>query len=371
MKVLLLDKNLVDPLHRAKWRHLAARAGIDLAAVAPERWVENYRVIPCRPEPGDGFPITTLPVAWPGRENRGFFRRGLAALVRRHRPDVIVAMEEPFGLFAAQATLAARGLAARRVFYTWDNVTGGRSYPFRPSFFYRAVEGAVGRRADRIWCANREAHDRFARDYPGKARLLYFGLDLSGFPGRAAEPRGERFAVGYVGRLLPAKGIDILIEALARLPETAALTLVGRGPERGALAALAARRGVAARVDFRDAVPSERVAEELGRFHALVLPSRTTRGWKEQFGRVIVEAMSVGVPVIGSSSGAIPEVIGDAGLVFPEGDAGELAARLRRLAGDPGERAALAARGHARAQEFGAERFAANAARLLEELVGA
>jgi glycosyltransferase involved in cell wall biosynthesis len=366
MRVLLIDKNLVDPLHRAKWRRLAARPDVDLHAVAPERWVENYRTLTCRPDPGDGFPLRTLPVVWPGRENRGFFPRGLRTLVRRLGPDVVVAMEEPFSLFALQTTLAAG--RARRVFYSWDNVTGGRAYPFRPSSFYRGVERHVARRADRIWCANDEARHRFERDYPGKARLLRFGLDLARFPARTAEPPDDPFVVGYAGRLLPAKGIDDLLAALPRLPERVTITLLGSGPERSALGALAARLGVANRVRFVDAVPSERVAQELGRFHALVLPSRTTPRWKEQFGRVIVEAMSVGVPVVGSDSGAIPEVIGEAGLLFPEGEASALAERLGRLAGDPELRRALAVRGQVRAEEFGAERFAADAARLLKEL---
>jgi glycosyltransferase involved in cell wall biosynthesis len=367
MKVLLVDKNLVDPLHRTKWRILAARPGVDLVAVAPRRWVENYRMLACRPQPEDGFPLETLPVVWPGRENRAFYPTGLAGAFRRHRPQVVVAMEEPFGCFALQATLAGR---ARRVLYSWDNVSDGRRYPYRPSWFYRAVERNVGRRADHIWCANRDARDRYERDYPGKARLLHFGVDLSRFPARAAEPPADRFVVGYVGRLLPMKGLDTLIDAMELLPERMALTLCGNGPQRDTLAAHAARRGLASRVRFLDAVPSERVAEEMGRFHALVLPSRTTPGWKEQFGRVIVEAMSIGVPVIGSASGAIPEVIGEAGLRFGEGNAEELAARIRRLADHPEERSALAARGRARAVEFGAERFAENAARLLEELRG-
>jgi glycosyltransferase involved in cell wall biosynthesis len=80
----------------------------------------------------------------------------------------------------------------------------------------------------------------------------------------------------------------------------------------------------------------------------LVVPSRTTTGWKEQFGRVIIEAMSCGVPVIGSSSGEIPRVIDDAGLIVAEGAPAELAAALRRLATTPALASDLAQRGRAR-----------------------
>jgi glycosyltransferase involved in cell wall biosynthesis len=80
----------------------------------------------------------------------------------------------------------------------------------------------------------------------------------------------------------------------------------------------------------------------------VVLPSRTTAGWAEQFGHVLVEAMAVGIPVVGSSSGAIPEVLGDAGLVFAEGDARALRACLARVLGDTELRRQLAQRGMAR-----------------------
>ncbi len=80
----------------------------------------------------------------------------------------------------------------------------------------------------------------------------------------------------------------------------------------------------------------------------LVLPSRTQPNWKEQFGRVLIEAMSCGVPVIGSTCGEIPQVIGEAGLVFPEGDVAALRAALSRLIDQPELRAELARRGRAR-----------------------
>jgi len=93
------------------------------------------------------------------------------------------------------------------------------------------------------------------------------------------------------------------------------------------------------------------VPAELRRLDALALPSHTTRGWKEQFGRVLIEAMSCGVPVIGSSSGEIPNVIGDAGLIYPEGDVRALAATIGRLAAQPALYADLARRGRARVLE--------------------
>ncbi len=96
---------------------------------------------------------------------------------------------------------------------------------------------------------------------------------------------------------------------------------------------------------------AERVPEFLGGLDALVLPSLTYPNWKEQFGRVLMEAMACEVPVVGSDSGEIAHVIGDAGLVFPEGDVTALTDCLRRLRAAPELRRELAARGLARVRE--------------------
>jgi glycosyltransferase involved in cell wall biosynthesis len=127
------------------------------------------------------------------------------------------------------------------------------------------------------------------------------------------------------------------------------LLFVGDGASRDELARRAQESGVAARVTFQRAVPHNRVADFLNALDVLVLPSRTlpTR-WSEQFGLVLAQAMSCGVPVIGSTSGAIPEVIGDAGLIFPEGDVNALRDCLIRLRDDAGLRAELRAKGRAR-----------------------
>jgi glycosyltransferase involved in cell wall biosynthesis len=151
-----------------------------------------------------------------------------------------------------------------------------------------------------------------------------------------------------VGRLVPEKGLLDLVEALPRLPGRVRLRLVGEGVQRGAIEARAAALGVSERVELRAGVASTEVPAVLRELDALALPSRTTTNWKEQFGRVLIEAMSCGVPVVGSSSGEIPHVIGDAGLVFAEGDVQGLAAALTRLAEDRGLRADLAGRGRER-----------------------
>src|SRR5262249_44967029 len=138
----------------------------------------------------------------------------------------------------------------------------------------------------------------------------------------AAGAAGARpFRVGFVGRLRPEKGAHLLVDAVSRLGGGARLDLLGWGPEEARLRAQAAALGIGERLTVHGALPSERVPEFLSRLDVLALPSLTYPNWKEQFGRALTEAMACEVPVVGSDSGEIARVIGDAGLVFPEGDA--------------------------------------------------
>jgi glycosyltransferase involved in cell wall biosynthesis len=147
-----------------------------------------------------------------------------------------------------------------------------------------------------------------------------------------SEP-AQPLCILYAGRLIAMKGIQDLLDACALLGEPFTLTLVGDGPERRALEQQAAERGVPA--IFLGARPPLEVADLMRASDVLVLPSHTIPGkWKEQFGRVLVEAMACGCVPVGSDSGAIPSVVGDGGLIYPEGDVAALAQRLISVAGD-------------------------------------
>ena len=189
--------------------------------------------------------------------------------------------------------------------------------------------------------------------------LPSIGVDTGTFVPCQRPVRDRRaFVVGYVGRLVPEKGIDLLISALSQLKRSGEaggksggppeLRIVGGGPDRYRLETLVKRCGLTEHVQFVAPMRPAQVAQYLCQLDVLVLPSRSTPVWKEQFGRVLVEAMACKVPVIGSDSGAIPEVIADAGLVFPEGNVVALATSLRRLVESPDLCDDLAERGYTR-----------------------
>jgi glycosyltransferase involved in cell wall biosynthesis len=182
-------------------------------------------------------------------------------------------------------------------------------------------------------------------------RVVPFGVDLGMFCFREREPK-EVLTIGYVGRLLPAKGLLVLADALAAIKnEKWRLLIVGDGEERENLERRLAEHNLLERAEFTGAVGYEKTPEYFQKIDALVVPTVTTKKIREQFGRVIVEAMASGVPVVGSTCGAIPEVIADAGIVFPENDSQALAAALKRLLRDGDLRKRLARAGRRRVEE--------------------
>jgi glycosyltransferase involved in cell wall biosynthesis len=158
----------------------------------------------------------------------------------------------------------------------------------------------------------------------------------------------ESFMLGYVGRFVPEKGIDDLISALAMLPEHYRLTLVGAGSDEHRLRQHAQTAGVADRISWCTPIATTDMPAMMRSFDLLVLPSRTTANWKEQFGRVLIEAMACGVPPVGSDSGEIPHVIGNGGRTFPEGDAAALARCVSDICSQPTYHAELRVRARQR-----------------------
>jgi glycosyltransferase involved in cell wall biosynthesis len=155
--------------------------------------------------------------------------------------------------------------------------------------------------------------------------------------------------IGFVGRFIDAKGIPLLTTVLPRLRAPWRALFVGGGPGRPHLDAFAAAHApsVAVLTDVRhDDVP-----EYLNAMDLLCAPSQTTRVWREQFGRMSIEAMACGVPVVGSASGEIPHVVGDAGVIVPERDVEGWIAAIDALLRDEDRRRRLGTRAVARARE--------------------
>jgi glycosyltransferase involved in cell wall biosynthesis len=189
-----------------------------------------------------------------------------------------------------------------------------------------------------------------AKGYEGPYRIIpQFGVDPAIFHPPLRRDPGRTFIIGSAGRrLVREKGNHILLQAAAGLPGVWRIHIAGTGPERAPLEKLARELGVADRVVFDGVIPSAQMPDYLRQIDALVLPSLTLPNWKEQFGRILVEAMACEVAVIGSDSGEIPNVVADAGLIFPEGDSAALRSHLQRLMWEDGRRDALGRAGRQR-----------------------
>jgi glycosyltransferase involved in cell wall biosynthesis len=175
------------------------------------------------------------------------------------------------------------------------------------------------------------------------------GVDIGRFSAAAAEPPGEHVIVSP-GRLVWEKGHQDVLRALAALraglvkaPESAAkarLLVVGAGPEEDSLRRYAQELELGESVEVGASVPYDRMPDVYASASCMVLASLPTRVWEEQFGMVLAEAMAAGLPIVASSSGAIPEVVGPDGRYFTPGDWLGLAQELARgpLARPPGTR---------------------------------
>lgn len=350
MRVLMISKACISGAQQRKLEALAA-LGVDLTVVVPPYWRDDAgRKTPLERAHTNGYRLVVEPMAFNGHFHYHFYPL-LARRLREARPDILHMDEEPYNLATFQAFWYARLQGAKPLFFTWQNIW--RRYPPPFSWIerdsYRRAAGAIAGNADAVDVLRRKG-------YAGPTWIIHqFGVDPEIFspqrsPSREVRSRERHpFTVGWFsGRLRPQKGVHLLVEAVAELDGESRLDVLGWGPEEPRLRALAAARGLGDRFRIYPALASERVPEFINRLDVAVMPSLTTPSWKEQFGRMIIEAMACGVPVVGSDSGEIAHVVGDAGLVFPEGNVAALSECLRHLRDDPALRRQLADKGRAR-----------------------
>jgi glycosyltransferase involved in cell wall biosynthesis len=316
------------------------RRGWDVTIVLPSRWRSEYSLRDIEPQVLDGMAasLRRTPVALRGRPQRYFYLARCSALAKAARPDVAFVEAEPFSLAAAQWGWTLKRLGIPFGVQCAENID--RRFPLP----VRLVRSRVLR--DAAFVATRsETAGRLARAWGARGEVALAPHAVPSWPD--APVRHERpFTVGYAGRLVPSKGLLDLLAAMRRLQAPVELLLIGDGEQR---AELEGQPIPGSHVRVLDDVAHDQMASGYAQLDVLALPSHTTPTWKEQFGRVIVEALWCGVPVVGSDSGEIAWLIEltGGGLVYPEGDSEALAARLAQLREQPELRERLARTGRA------------------------
>ena len=346
MRVVMISKACVVGIYQRKLEELARLPDVDLTVVVPPFWRDSRGTTHLERSHVEGYRLLVSPMALNGHFHLHFYP-GLGRLLDRLNPDLVHMDEEPYNLATWQALRLAAQRPVPACFFSWQNLQ--RAYP--PPFGW--FEQYSYSHATHALAGSREAASVLrSKGYSGPVSVVpQFGVDTDMFSPRTVQtrPLGGGLVLGYAGGLVPEKGVDLLLEAAASsVVGDWSLLIAGEGSERERLQSMAVDLGLGERVKFVGRMPSAQMPDFYRSLDALALPSRTMPNWKEQFGRVLVEAMACGVPVLGSDSGEIPHVIGDGGLVFPEGDVGGLRQCLAQLSGDTALRDALSARARER-----------------------
>lgn len=313
------------------WAALARR-GHDVTIVMPARWSNEYaRDVDEHVAPELAGRVVRLPVLGRGRPQRHAYVASASRVLARTRPDVVVVEEEPFSVAARQwiGPCTRRGVPC----FVQLAETIDRQLPALAARSSRRVlreaSGVLARSATAA---------RLAAAWGARGRIEVVPHSVAPAAARPVPP-GPPVAL-FVGRLVEAKGLADLLAAIERLGGAVSLLVAGDGPLRDA----AAR---AEHVRFLGPVPHDEVGALYAQAHVTCVPSRTTPTWAEQFGRVVLESLVRGVPVLASDSGELPWLLGatDGGVIVPEGDVTALAEALGRLGADGAMAAALGARG--------------------------
>jgi glycosyltransferase involved in cell wall biosynthesis/GT2 family glycosyltransferase len=337
---------------RQRERELIA-TGLEVQLLSARRWNEGGRDVDLEPGPGAGDDFVTAARTWGTHPSVfGYDPRPLWRLLGRDW-DLVDLHEEPNALATLETVvlLRLRDRLRRRpptpfVLYSAQNIEKVFPVPFRWIERWSLTHTAG------VYVCNVEAGQILRRKgLRREARLIGLGVDVDRFtPAPPPVRSGAPLVVGYVGRLEKHKGIDVLMAALAGLPATE-LHLYGGGPQEPALRDRAAELGMSDRVHFAGYLTQEELPAAYRSLDVVAVPSLPTKGWLEQFCRVAVEAMASGVPVVASRSGAIPDVVGAAGVLVEPGDADGLRAAVAGLV-DPERRSELRAAGLRRAAAF-------------------
>ncbi|MBS1955872.1 MAG: glycosyltransferase family 4 protein [Cyanobacteria bacterium SZAS-4] len=353
LRVLRISHSATVDAYRERDRQLASREDIELELIAPKYWDhlggKNEAI-------NESFPVHRAATYKTGSVPLfAFDPQVIEDALVKFKPDVVDVHEEPYSVSGFESIWLARrhAPAAACVFYSAQNILKRYPPPFcwTEQYVFKSSSGAYP-------CSDGVKTVLQTKGFNFNSDVIPLGVDLSLYSPYGPAKRAEYglssgdYVIGYFGRIESYKGVQHLIEALARSPETGSwrLLLVGSGSYEEELKRLATKLGVSEQLVWTGPVDGGEVPAFMRSCDVIAVPSLTTKTWREQFGRIVVESMACGVPVVSFDSGSLPEVVGDTGLLAKEGNTGELHDALQRLAKDLTLRKSLGDKGLLRAQ---------------------
>ncbi|MBW4602440.1 MAG: glycosyltransferase family 4 protein [Calothrix sp. FI2-JRJ7] len=371
LRVLFVSQAYVVGVNQGKLNAIAETGKVEVGLLVPSNWKAlewNRQFVVETPYPK--IKVYTAPVLFPGRGGAYVFNPlRIWQVVNDFKPDIIQVEQEVFSLCALEFAVWSRLTGKPLALFGWENMD--RTLPTPRRWVCNFVMDTVklmlpgnydGANLMRKW------------GYTGLMEIIpQIGVDTQLFTPKSKQTQNKVFNIGFLGRLVPEKGVDTIFAAVRHLQDKGLkcqITICGTGYVEQALRNEAQKLQIADSVIWRGGVRHDQAPAEISNFDVLVLPSRQAPAWKEQFGHVLIEAMAMGVPVIGSSSGEIPNVIGCSDLVFPEDDAPALAAIIERMMQEPNWWQSVGLGGIARVQQhYTHERIAQRSIDLWEKVL--
>lgn len=352
-KLLTIGHSYVVALNRRLAHEMASVEGNpwEVTAVSPQFMCGDLRRIDLERFAGEACRLESVPTYLNNRIHLMLYGWRLRQLIQQPW-DMVHCWEEPYIMAGGQI---AWWLPKKTPFVFWTAQNLVKNYPPPFSWIERYC---LGRCDGWLACGQTTARAQLARGYGGKPhRIIPLGLDLEIIrPDLIAGARTRRQldwcnsetpVIGFLGRFTPEKGILFLMRVLDRLPRPWCALFVGGGPLEDSLRSWAATHQGRVRVVTK--VPHDQVPAYLNAMDVLCAPSQTTAVWREQLGRMVIEAFACGVPVVASDSGEIPYVVCDAGVVVDETNEDGWVQAVADLLDSPRRRAELASRGLERA----------------------
>ena len=325
MRLICFGQSYCIPINRSIERWVSSRMSWDITCVGPSSWPGDLRPLTFEgEEKKERLQAVGVPVSFPFKVQIFNYQKSAVARLLQAGWDGAYLWQEPYCRATLLLSRQLRALKIPYLFFTNQNIIKKYPWPFS-SWEKEVVKNAHGW----IACGKTIFDAQTQRGFYKKGIILPFGVNTELFMPEAQKDKEKLWknwgvcgpVIGYVGRLTPEKGVRTILKVLETLNPACwgGMVFFGSGPLEHEIKNWALIHGWQDKVVVRLVKHSD-MPLELPGLDVLIAPSQTTTTWREQFGRMLIEAMASGVPVISSDSGEIPHTVGNAGLIIPESD---------------------------------------------------